>query len=43
MGFNLKTFFDDLEFMLNNADMKDIKRFVDEEKQYAKECGQLDD
>lgn len=48
MGFRLKTFFEELQALLNSPDYRDdearikaVKEFVKAEKNYAEECGQL--
>lgn len=45
MGFRLKTFFEELERLIQDAksaeDLEAIRQFVELEKKYAEECGQL--
>jgi len=42
MGFNLKNFFEELlEMMQDGVDHKEIFEFVEAEKKYAEQCGQL--
>jgi hypothetical protein len=45
MGFSLKSFFEELEQLIQNAksaeDLEAIRQFVAREKQYADDCGHL--
>lgn len=45
MGFSLKMFFRDLRFIISDSSiftvMGRLKKFIDEQEQYAKDCGQL--
>lgn len=51
MGFNLEMFFDELLEMLENSDkqsagdaqsdLMNIEKYVKDQRDYAKECGQL--
>lgn len=48
MGFSLKLFFEELRSLLNSPDYRDdeeriaaAKQYVETERKYAEECGQL--
>lgn len=45
MGFDLKSFFEALETMFRDAqdsdDVFEIRQYIEEQKEYAKQCNQL--
>lgn len=45
MGFSLKSFFEELQRLIDNArtaeDLEEIRTFVVNNKSYAEDCGQL--
>ena len=47
MGFSLQNFFDELAYILENASdsteaLSTLKKYIEDSKMYAKECGVLD-
>ena len=42
MGFSLERFFEELDYMVSHgASHMEILKYIDEMKQYAKDCGKL--
>ena len=42
MGFNLRLFLEELEYRIKSGySHTDILKYIEEQKKYAKECGQL--